>query len=101
MGVPYLSEQEEVEARERYDQRIERNAAIPSIVFDPSDVGTLEFYRRARSSITEWIEAKEVSNLRFTITIRDHVFPFPVNSLTEDIPFDCSSRTRVLWLLIC
>ncbi|KAF7892109.1 hypothetical protein EAF00_008411 [Botryotinia globosa] len=59
MGVPYLSEQEEVEARERYDQRIERNAAIPSIVFDPSDVGTLEFYRRARSIITEWIEAKE------------------------------------------
>lgn len=67
MGVPYLSEQEEVEARERYDQRIERNAAIPSIVFDPSDVGTLEFYRRARSIITEWIEAKEVSNFLFII----------------------------------
>ncbi|EDN98813.1 hypothetical protein SS1G_13672 [Sclerotinia sclerotiorum 1980 UF-70] len=58
-GVPYLSEQEEAEARERYDQRIERNASIPSIIFDPSDVGTLEFYRRARSTITEWIEAKE------------------------------------------
>ncbi|KAI9641526.1 hypothetical protein NHQ30_010338 [Ciborinia camelliae] len=58
-GVPYLSEQEEVETRERYDQRIERNAAIPTIIFDPSDVGTLNFYRRARSTITEWIEAKE------------------------------------------
>ncbi|KAF7857284.1 hypothetical protein EAF04_009525 [Stromatinia cepivora] len=58
-GVPYLSEQEEAETRERYDQRIERNASIPTIIFDPSDVGTLDFYRRARSTITEWIEAKE------------------------------------------
>ncbi|ESZ92144.1 hypothetical protein SBOR_7475 [Sclerotinia borealis F-4128] len=58
-GVPYLSEQEEVETRERYDQRIERNAAIPTIIFDPSDVGTLNFYRRARTTITEWLEAKE------------------------------------------
>ncbi|KAB8289811.1 hypothetical protein EYC80_010444 [Monilinia laxa] len=57
-GVPYLSEQEEVETRERYDQRIERNASIPLIVFDPCDIGTLDFYRRARSTINEWIEAK-------------------------------------------
>lgn len=77
-GVPYLSEQEEVETRERYDQRIERNAKIPSIIFDPSDVGTLDFYRRARASIREWIEAKEVSDfccvswvLRISYTVRE------------------------------
>ncbi|PQE32278.1 CAF1 family ribonuclease protein [Rutstroemia sp. NJR-2017a WRK4] len=61
-GVPYLSEEEEIQTRLQYESRSERNATIPDIVFNPDDFEALNFYRGARNTITDWIEAKEPKN---------------------------------------
>ncbi|KAM3070140.1 hypothetical protein ACMFMG_003825 [Clarireedia jacksonii] len=61
-GVPYLSEEEEVQTRQQYESRSERNAAIADIVFDPGDSEALDFYRGARDTITDWIKAKAPKN---------------------------------------
>lgn len=98
-GVPYLSEQEEVEARERYDQRMERNASIPTITFDPSDTGTLDFYRSARSTINEWIEAKAVSYL--CIVTAQNIFSIHDGLIAQYFFFSKSDHILVLVELEC
>lgn len=59
-GVPYLSRDEEVYARQRYAKRQEDSVRIPDIVISESDHAALEFYRKARQTLSEWANAKKV-----------------------------------------
>lgn len=59
-GIPYMSLDEEVEARERFLQKTDRNSSIPDVVISPGDPEALNFYRNARSTISNWIKAPAV-----------------------------------------
>jgi poly(A)-specific ribonuclease len=59
-GVPYLSREEEVYARQRYAKRQDDSARIPDIVISESDHAALDFYHKARQTLSEWTNAKKV-----------------------------------------
>lgn len=56
-GVPYMSIEEESEARKNYQHRINSTSSIPDVIISPSDVEALGFYRSARATINRWIKA--------------------------------------------
>ncbi len=62
-GIPYLSRDEEVERREEYAERANKNKKIPNIVIAPEDSATLEFTRLARKTISTWAKDPKVCNL--------------------------------------
>jgi len=53
-GIPYLSQREQRDVEEDYDQRENRVASIPDITIPPSDTTNLTFVRQARQDITAW-----------------------------------------------
>ncbi|TVY41998.1 Poly(A)-specific ribonuclease [Lachnellula subtilissima] len=53
-GIPYLSQREQRDVEEEYDQRENRAANIPDITIPPSDTANLKFVRQARQDITAW-----------------------------------------------
>ncbi|EPE28802.1 Ribonuclease H-like protein [Glarea lozoyensis ATCC 20868] len=58
-GVPYLSRTEEDVHREEYQARTSRTSTIPDLIIPASDTTNLTFYRKARSTISEWINSSK------------------------------------------
>ncbi|KAG9237194.1 ribonuclease H-like domain-containing protein [Amylocarpus encephaloides] len=56
-GVTYLSKDEERKLREEYKERTTRGSTIPDIPVAVTDHEVLQFYRKARRTITEWVES--------------------------------------------
>lgn len=56
-GVAYLSRAEEAFAQEQNIQFLNRGKTVPDITIAPDDAQALDFFRRARHSITTWIES--------------------------------------------
>ncbi len=59
-GVTYLSREEEDEIREEYSSRVDKNAKIPDVIIPASEPTTLEFYRKARQTISAWAKNPKV-----------------------------------------
>jgi hypothetical protein len=66
-GVPYLSRSEEDACREEYNQRADRMAKIEEIPLSLKDTETMEFYRGARATITDWLKNPKVWLVAATI----------------------------------
>lgn len=54
-GVPYLSRDEEEEARHRF-----HNVVFNDVVISPTDSEALAFFRNSRQTIKKWVEEPEV-----------------------------------------
>lgn len=63
-GIPYLSQREQRDVEEDYDQRENRAASIPEITVPPSDTANLKFVHKAREDITAWSNNPKVSSGR-------------------------------------
>lgn len=58
-GISYLSHSEQDIARKFYKDKLERNSQIPDIILQPGDTVALDFVRKSRDTITEWVKQKK------------------------------------------
>jgi CAF1 family ribonuclease len=70
-GVPYLSRKEEMECREAHDAWADKSAKNDAPSAAPEDPATIEFVRRARLTIENWLEDENVRNLASLKTLAD------------------------------
>ncbi|KFY06733.1 hypothetical protein V492_07795 [Pseudogymnoascus sp. VKM F-4246] len=57
-GISYISRKEQIQARQAFQERQNRNSTIPDIEISPSDHATLNFYRKARQQLLDWTDPK-------------------------------------------
>lgn len=57
-GISYISRKEQIQARQAFIERQNRNSNIPDIEIGPGDQATLTFYRDARKKLLEWTDPK-------------------------------------------
>ena len=73
-GVPYLSRQEEARARSIAAARRDRTS-IADIQIPADDIGSIEFVRRVRQEVREWVEnLRDPSIVRAMPLIRIEAF---------------------------
>ena len=73
-GVPYLSRQEEARARLIAAARWDRSS-VADINIPADDVGSIEFVRRVRKEVREWIgRVRDPSIVRAVPLIRPEAF---------------------------
>ena len=65
-GIYYLSHKEELVIRENFKRRSEQNVKRPDVIIQPTDTVALEFYRKARKTISTWMTDPKVSILFLT-----------------------------------
>ena len=59
-GIYYLSHTEEVDTRENFKRRNDQQIKRPDVVIQPTDTVALEFYRKARKTISTWVNDPKV-----------------------------------------
>jgi hypothetical protein len=60
-GVPYLSREEEVSAKQIFAKRQTNAASIPDIVIPENDAAALKWYNNAKQEMSNWVNATKVS----------------------------------------
>jgi len=73
-GVPYISRDEEEEARNKF-----HNVVFNDVVISPTDSEALAFFRNSRQTIKKWIEEPEVRF--FSVIFKRYLkIPLPLSS---------------------